>query len=40
MWGSSSGWLVLYAALGLGVRAVGYELLECHVDTARRVARE
>jgi hypothetical protein len=40
VWGSSSGWLVLYAALGLGVRAVGYELLECHVDTARRVARE
>ncbi len=40
VWGSSSGWLVLYAALGLGVRAVGYELLECHVDTARRVARD
>ena len=38
VWGSSSGWLVFYAALGLGVPSVGYEILKCHVDAARRVA--
>ena len=37
VWGSSSGWLVFYAALGLGVPSVGYEILKCHVDAARRV---
>jgi hypothetical protein len=38
VWGSSSGWLVFYAAAGLGVRSVGYELLQCHVDTAQSAA--
>ena len=38
VWGSSSGWLVFYAALSLGVPSVGYEILKCHVDAARRVA--
>ena len=38
VWGSSSGWMVFYAALGLGVRSIGYELLRCHVDTANEAA--
>ncbi|KAL0026385.1 hypothetical protein WJX79_005362 [Trebouxia sp. C0005] len=38
VWGSSIGWLVFYAALTYGLRAVGYELLSCHVDTAQQLA--
>ena len=38
VWGSSSGWLVFYAAVGLGIKSVGYELLRCHVDTAAAAA--
>ncbi len=37
VWGSSSGWLVFYAALGCKVAGVGYELLRCHVDFANGV---
>ena len=37
VWGSSSGWLVFYAALGCKVSGVGYELLRCHVDFANGV---
>ena len=38
VWGSSVGWLAFYAAIGLGVPTRGYELLRCHVATAREVA--
>jgi hypothetical protein len=40
VWGSSLGWLVLYAALALGWAGPcrGVELLPCLVDEARRVA--
>lgn len=37
VWGSSSGWLVFYAALGCKVSGVGYELLRSHVDFANKV---
>ena len=39
VFGSSTGWLVFYAALAHGVRSVGYELLEGRVATARATAR-
>ena len=39
VFGSSTGWLVFYAALAHGVRSVGYELLEGRVATARAAAR-
>jgi hypothetical protein len=34
VWGSSSGWLLFYAAFACKVAGVGYELLGCHVDFA------
>jgi hypothetical protein len=42
VWGSSSGWLVFYAALAFGWqgRCRGVELLPCLVAEARRVAAE
>ena len=39
VFGSSTGWLVFYAALAYGARCVGYELLEGRVATARETAR-
>ena len=39
VFGSSTGWLVFYAALAHGARSVGYELLEGRVATARATAR-
>lgn len=40
VFGSSTGWLVFYAALVFGARSVGYELLEGRVATANETARE
>jgi hypothetical protein len=40
VFGSSTGWLVFYAALAFGARSVGYELLEGRVATAYETARE
>ena len=34
VWGSSIGWLVFYGALGLGVRSVGYEIVQSLNDIA------
>ena len=39
VFGSSTGWLVFYAALAHGARSVGYELLEGRVAVARATAR-
>ena len=39
VWGSSIGWLLFYGALGLGLRAVGYEILECLAAIAVETAR-
>ncbi len=38
VWGSSTGWLPLYAAVTYGWRCQGYELLGCLVDQAQQVA--
>lgn len=38
VWGSSTGWLVFYAALGLGARSRGVELLEPLHTVARAQA--
>lgn len=38
VFGSSSGWLCFYAALGLGLRSVGHELLRPLVEVARSTA--
>ena len=37
VWGSSSGWLLFYAAFACKVAGVGYELLGCHVDFANEL---
>ncbi len=34
VWGSSTGWLVFYGALALGIRALGYEILPSLVEVA------
>lgn len=38
VWGSSTGWLPLYAAITYGWRCQGYELLACLVEQAQQVA--